>query len=137
MRAKNVIGKFTCIKPNIMEAEALSGIKIKTEDDVKNVGQWFVNKGVKKVFITLNRDGVYYKDSQKEGFIRPKDVKINSATGAGDSFSATILIGMLKDRDIKEMAKYGMAAAQITMESSNAVSKNMNKEEIERRISNV
>lgn len=137
MRAKKVIGKFTCIKPNIMEAEALSGIKIKTEDDVKNVGQWFVNKGVKKVFITLNRDGVYYKDSEKEGFIRPKDVKINSATGAGDSFSATILIGMLKDRDIEEMAKYGMAAAQITMESSNAVSKNMNKEEIERRISNV
>jgi pseudouridine kinase len=80
---------------------------------------------------------VYYKDSKKEGFIRPKDVKINSATGAGDSFSATILIGMLKDRDIEEMAKYGMAAAQITMESSNAVSKNMNKEEIERRISNV
>lgn len=137
VRAKKVIGRFSCIKPNIMEAEVLSDIKINTQDDIRRAGRWFVDRGVEKVFITLNKDGVYYKDREKDGFIRPGSVNINSATGAGDSFSAAILMGMVTGMDVREIAKYGMAAAQITMESSHAVNKDICKEEIERRIANV
>ncbi len=134
VKARRIIGKFACIKPNIMEAEVLSGMKIKSEDDIKKAGSWFMEQGVKKVFITLNKDGVYYRDGVSEGFIRPGKVKINSATGAGDSFSAAILMGMVKGMKAGDIAKYGMAAAQITMESSSAVNKDICKEEIERRM---
>ena len=120
-----------------MEAEALSGIKIQGEEDLKKAGSWFIDQGVKMVFITLNKDGVYYKDKNEDGFIRPGNVKIESATGAGDSFSAAILIGMAEGLGVKDIAKRGMAAAQITMESSLPVNKYMSKEEIERRITNV
>jgi len=137
VRAKDVIGKFTCIKPNIMEAEILSGIEIKDETDLKRAGSWFIEQGIEKLFITLNKDGVYYKDRNTEGFVSPGSVKIKSATGAGDSFSAAILTGMINDMCIEDIAKYGMAAAQITMESSRAVNQNICKEEIERRIKNV
>ena len=137
VRAAGIIGRLTCIKPNVMEAETLSGIKIETEDDLREAGQWFVDQGVKMVFITLNKDGVYYKDADEEGFIRPGKVKIESATGAGATFSAAILIGMAKGLRVRDIAKYGMAAAQITMESSQAVNQDMSREEIERRIANV
>ena len=137
IRAKNIIGKFSCIKPNIMEAEVLSGIEIQNEADVEKAGRWFISQGVEKVFITLNKDGVYYTDGIKSGFIRPGEVKLNSATGAGDSFSAAILLGMVQDMDVEKIAKFGMAAAQITMESSQAVNKYICKEEVERRIANV
>ena len=137
VRAQDVIGSFTCVKPNIMEAEVLSGIKITCEEDLKTAGQWFIDKGVEKVFITLNKDGVYYKDKDEEGFIRPGQVKVVSATGAGDSFSAAILMGMVLEMSARDIARYGMAAAQITMESSHAVNENMSKEEIERRIKDV
>ena len=136
VRAKDVIGSFTCVKPNIMEAEVLSG-KITCEEDLKTAGQWFIDKGVEKVFITLNKDGVYFKDKDEEGFIRPGQVKVVSATGAGDSFSAAILMGMVLEMSARDIARYGMAAAQITMESSHAVNENMSKEEIERRIKDV
>ena len=137
VRAKDVIGKFTCIKPNIMEAEILSGIEIKDETDLKRAGSWFIEQGIEKLFITLNKDGVYYKDRNTEGFVSPGSVKIKSATGAGDSFSAAILTGMINDMCIEDIAKYGMAAAQLTMESSRAVNQDICKEEIERRIKNV
>lgn len=137
VRAAGVLGKLACIKPNIMEAEALSGIKINGEGDLKKAGSWFIDRGVGMVFITLNKDGVYYRNKEEEGFIRPGKVKIASATGAGDSFSAAILIGMAEGLGIKDIAKLGMAAAQITMESSQAVNHDMCKEEIERRIANV
>ncbi len=134
-RAKNVIGAFHSIKPNLIEAEVLSGIKIENEADLKKVGAWFIEQGVANVFITLNKDGVYYKNKTKEGFIRPPEcIKIESATGAGDAFSAVILLGMADDTDTEETAKLGMAASQVAMESEKAVNDKMNFEEIKRRI---
>ena len=133
VKARKIIGKFECIKPNVMEAEALSGLKITSEEELRAAGGCFIQQGVKKVFITLNKEGVYYRSPDREGFIRPKDISPVSATGAGDSFSAAILIGMVRGLDIEEIAKIGMAAAQVTMESPGAVNKAISKAEIERR----
>ena len=137
VKAKDVIGKFACIKPNVMEAEILSGMEIRSENDLKRAGQWFIDQGVGRLFVTLNKDGVYYKDRHCEGFIRPGHVKISSATGAGDSFSAAILLGLEEDMDTKDIARYGMAASAIAMESSSAVNQNISREEIERRLADV
>lgn len=134
VRAKKHIGDFHSIKPNLIEAEVLSGIKIENEEDLRRAGGWFIEQGVKNVFITLNKDGVYYKNKQKEGFIRPAEcIKIESATGAGDAFSSVVLIGMVDEKEIDEIAKLGMAASQVAMESEKAVNDKMNFEEIMRR----
>ena len=118
-----------------MEAEVLSGIRITDEADLKRAGDWFLAQGVKQLFITLNKDGVYYKDQQKEGFIRPAEgLRIVSATGAGDSFSAAILLGCVKNFDIEQIARMGMAAASVAMESGQAVNSNMNLNELKRRM---
>ena len=133
-KAKNCIGRFYAIKPNRMEAEELSGISIETEADLSRCAQWFLDQGVKQVFITMNKDGVYYCDGEKEGIIRPGDVNLVSATGAGDSFSAMILLGMAEKRDIEETARMGMAASSIAMESRTAVNENMSRDELLRRM---
>lgn len=135
VKAKRFIGRFHSVKPNIMEAEILTGMTISDEEGVRKAGQWFIDQGVKRVFITLNKDGVYYRDENGDGFIRPaKDLKVVSATGAGDSFSATIMLGFVQGRTAEETARMGMAASSIAMESAHAVNKNMNMEELLRRI---
>ncbi|MBQ4649698.1 MAG: carbohydrate kinase family protein [Firmicutes bacterium] len=135
VKAKNIIGRFHSIKPNIMEAEILTGMRINSEEDVRRAGQWFMDAGVKRVFITLNKDGVYYRDEEGDGFIRPaENLKVVSATGAGDSFSATIMLGFVNGKSAEETARMGMAAASIAMESARAVNKDMNMEELLRRI---
>ncbi len=135
VRARNLVGRFYSIKPNLLEAEVLSGIRITNEADLKKAGDWFLAQGVKQLFITLNKDGVYYKDQQKEGFIRPAEgLRIVSATGAGDSFSAAILLGCVKNLDIEQTARMGMAAASVAMESAQAVNRNINLKELKRRM---
>lgn len=135
VKARNCLGGFDSIKPNIIEAEILTGITIDGDEDVRRAADRLLEKGVKRVFITLNRDGVYYRDSESEGFIRPADnLKIVSATGAGDSFSATILLGSVQQRKTDEIARMGMAAASIAMESGRAVNREMNLQELLRRI---
>ena len=135
VKARNCLGGFDSIKPNIIEAEILTGITIDGDEDVRRAADRLLEKGVKRVFITLNRDGVYYRDSESEGFIRPADnLKIVSATGAGDSFSATILLGSVQQRKTDEIARMGIAAASIAMESGGAVNREMNLKELLRRI---
>lgn len=135
VKAKHCLEGFDSMKPNIMEAEILTGVTINGYEDVRRAADRLLEKGLKRVFITLNKDGVYYRDEKSEGFIRPADdLNIISATGAGDSFSATILLGSVKGRETEEIARMGMAAASIAMESSRAVNENMNIQELLRRL---
>ena len=134
IKAKYCLGGLESIKPNIIEAEILTGIAIDGDEDIRRAADVMIAKGIKQVFITLNRDGVYYTDGSREGFIRPaENLNIVSATGAGDSFSATILLGMARGKSTEETARMGMAAASIAMESSRAVNSKMNLQELLRR----
>ncbi|MEG1470087.1 MAG: carbohydrate kinase family protein [Anaerovoracaceae bacterium] len=135
-RARDIIGRFHTIKPNRMEAEILCGIPINTEKDLKIAGQWFLDQGVKRVFISLSENGVYYKDDKSEGIIKPKNVNLISATGAGDAFSAAIVLGHIKEWTVEETAKFGMATASIALESKTAVNRSINLEEVMRRMKN-
>ncbi len=135
VKAKNCLGGFESIKPNMIEAGILTGISIYSDDDVRRAADRLLEKGVKRVFITLNKEGVYYRDAASEGFIRPADnLRIVSATGAGDSFSATVLLGSIQGINIEDTARMGMAAASIAMESGRAVNTEMNMQELLRRL---
>jgi len=127
-RAKMIIGRFHTVKPNRMEAEVLSGMSITSGDELEKAAQWFVDQGVKRVFITLGPGGVFYQDEEKSGMIRPEPGEIVSATGAGDAFSAAILYSYLHGFDIKKTAETGMAAAKIAMQSKSAVNSRMSEE---------
>lgn len=124
-RARNIVGRFHTIKPNRMEAEILSGMTIMSAEELEKAGQWLIDQGVKRVFITLGPGGVYYQDEKDSGLIRPEPADIVSATGAGDAFSAAILYSHVKGFDVKKTAKLGMAAARIAMQSKSAVNRLM------------
>lgn len=127
-RAKKLIGRFHTIKPNRMEAEILSGMTIMNLEELEKAGEWFVNQGVKHVFITLGPGGVFYRNENESGLIAAKPENIISATGAGDAFSAAIIYSHLKGLDIKKAAEMGTAAAAIAMKSKSAVSSLMSAE---------
>ena len=133
VRVKNFVGRFCAVKPNKIEAEAILDMKIETEEEVRAAGRRFLELGVSQVFITLGEDGVYFLEDGDEGFIRPgDDMIIRSATGAGDSFSACILLGISMGMRAETIARMGMAAAKITMESTNAVNKELSMELIKK-----
>lgn len=129
VRAKDFVGRFFAVKPNRIEAEAILDMKIETDEDVRAAGRRFMELGVSQVYITLGDEGVFFMESGDEGFIRPaKGINIKSATGAGDSFSACILLGISMGMNARKIAEMGMAAARITMESQSAVSEELTME---------
>lgn len=120
-RVKDYIGRFHTIKPNRIEAELLSGIRISDEASLARAGQWFCDQGVKRVFISLGETGAYYKSAGEEGIVPARPVGILSATGAGDAFSAAILLGHVRGLSAKETAKMGIACSSVAMEARTAV----------------
>ncbi len=120
-RVKPIIGRFHTIKPNRIEAELLSGIKIVDDASLRQAGSWFCSRGVRRVFISLGEEGVYYRDETGEGVIGTSPVRIVSATGAGDAFSAAILVGHVRDFSAEDTAKLGIACASLALEVKSAV----------------
>ncbi|MGO1370517.1 MAG: carbohydrate kinase [Senegalia sp. (in: firmicutes)] len=134
LKIKDIIGKFHTIKPNKYEAEILSGIKIKEKKDLEKAAEFFLDKGVKNIVITLGKDGVFYKNENVSGHIKSPKINIINATGAGDSFIAALIHGHLNDFPIEKSVVFSIATSIITMRSHDTVSKNISKDNINKII---
>lgn len=112
---KDLVKYFHTIKPNRIEAGAMCGFEIKTDEDLKKAGQMFIDMGVTNVFISLDADGIYYKTKDEEGKIKTKPIVVKNVTGAGDSFVAGVGYGYMKNYSIKDTVKYAIAMSNITI----------------------
>ncbi|RDY23003.1 winged helix-turn-helix transcriptional regulator [Romboutsia maritimum] len=125
MKIKNITGRFNTIKLNQYEAESLSGIKINNLEDVKLCSKYFLDTGVKNVFITLGKNGVFCANEQKSIHVKGVKIDIVSATGAGDAFTSALVYSHLNDFDLEYSAKFSMAASIIALSHKNTINPNM------------
>lgn len=125
IKIKDIIGKFHTIKPNKYEAEVLSGIKIKSNKDLERVADFFLNKGVKNIIITLGKDGVYYKNINTSGHIKSSEINIINATGAGDAFMAALIYGQYNGLLLKDSVIFSIASSLLAMMDESTVNRNI------------
>lgn len=125
LKIKDILDRFEGIKLNKYEAETLSGIKIENPDDVKKSCEFFINKGIKNVFITLGGDGVYCANTDKAVHIPGVKINIVNATGAGDAFMSGIMYGFMNDLDLEETAKFSVGASILALSHKNTINPNL------------
>ena len=121
LKAKSILDRLYILKCNSIEAELLSGIKVEYENDYEKLIEHFLELGVKKVFITLGKDGVAYGDENEIFISKNKIITPVNTNGAGDAFMAGLLYGEAKGFDLYDMVKFGSGCAQITIQHKNAV----------------
>lgn len=136
-RVKDIIGYFHTIKPNKLEAEILSGMEINDNDDIKKAGEFFINKGVKNVFITLGKDGVFYCDSKNTKLLKTPQVKVVNATGAGDAFVAGLAYSYLNNYDLDYTACFSSAASILALSHENTINPSMSLEKINNKMKEI
>ena len=125
LKIKDILDRFEGIKLNKYEAETLSGITIENLDDVKKSCEFFINKGIKNVFITLGGDGVYCANTDKAVHIPGVKINIINATGAGDAFMSGIMYGFMNDLDLEETAKFSVGASILALSHKNTINPNL------------
>ena len=132
-KISHLVKYFHTIKPNRFETEALCGFKIETNDDLRKAGRFFIEQGVKNVFISLDADGIYYitSDGEEGTLACCEPVKVKNVTGAGDSFVAGIGYGYMNNLNIKDTLKYSVAMSIITITHEETINPDMSHELVE------
>ena len=134
LKIKDKIGAFHTIKPNKIEAELLSGIEIKDEKDMLKAAEYFLQQGVKRVFLTLGSEGVFYHDGKMHQFIRSPQVKVVNATGAGDAFLAALAYSRFHNYEIDESARFSMAASILALSYDETINPNISEENVRKKM---
>jgi sugar/nucleoside kinase (ribokinase family) len=102
--------------PSIREAREIVGT-----EDPKQIAAFLQEKGVGTAVIKLGDKGCYVKPGLEPGFFSdafPTDVV--DTTGAGDSFVAGFLTGVLKKWDVKSSAELACAVAAMNIRAVGA-----------------
>lgn len=131
-KASSFLGRFHTIKPNLIEAEHLSGIVYKVSEDLKTMLQFFMNQGIKQVFITQGEEGCFYGNAFEFSTIHTKKSKILSSSGAGDAFMAGLVFSYLYEFNMKETATFATAMSLANLQSEKVVNPQLDLELINR-----
>ena len=121
-RIKPHLSAFDTLKPNRLEAELFTGVKIDTIADAKKAAQIMLDQGVKNVFISLGKDGILGANQSQMLHVSPFKTKIVNANGAGDCTMAAIC--WCRCHDIDSLQRIGwitQAAASLALESPRSV----------------
>ena len=114
--------RLAILKPNALEAEALTGLPVHGRPSAERAAQALVDMGVAQVFITLGERGACCADADGVRFIPGAPVQMVNATGAGDAFTAALAWAMVNGRDRPlSRALAGLAAASLAVESKETV----------------
>lgn len=131
----------TAIFPNLEEAIQLTDTPLSKNQDVidmfyvepdhSKIANTIRDRGVKHVFITLGSRGVYYAGEEGERFFPPIPTQVVEVTGAGDAFLAGIVYGVSHQQSYMKSCEFGLAAAHITLQTSQSTSSELNEENLQ------
>ena len=136
-KLRPILSKIHTLKPNKLEAELLSGVKIESKADVEKAAEKLLELGARRLFISLGSEGVYAAMGDERLWLPNLPGHMVNTTGCGDAFMGAIGWAYLEGRDLKETALAGLAAGAIAMESDETINPAMSATAIKNRIQNI
>ncbi len=131
IKIKPFLSKIFCLKLNVIEAELLTGIHYQTMDDLNQMGDMLLERGVKEIFITLGDQGAYYTNLREAIFRNAIPVKIKNSTGAGDAFFAGAIYAKMNHLN---PLSYAMSNAVLNLSDEKSVCSQLTKELLEKTV---
>ena len=129
-----VLSGIHTLKPNRLEAEVLTGVKITDEESLNRAADALLDAGVKRVFLTLGSGGVLAADGERRvRMSNPGVIPVNT-TGCGDAFAAALVWAYEKGMDLERSAVAGLAAAAVAMSGNETVNPLMSEDKLKYEI---
>jgi len=101
------------IVPNETEAQSLTGIKWRSDQDIRRMAEKLLKMGVKNVVITLGPRGFFFKNRREEFWMKAFNVKVLDTTAAGDAFLGAFATGLAENKPIREALRWANAAGAL------------------------
>ncbi len=133
-KLRPILSRIHTLKPNKLEAELLSGVKIETMEDVEKAADKLLEMGVHRLFISLGADGIYAAMGKERVRLQNLPGEMVNTTGCGDASMAAIAWAYLEGMDLKQTALAALAAGAIAMESAETINPAMSATAIRNRM---
>lgn len=132
-----MLGLIDILSPNTLELEEITGIK----GDREAAARFLLDRGVKHVVIKLASEGSLYigeYGTYKQEAFSKSGVAIVDTTGAGDCFTAALVVKLLESgggrsiEEFREAMQFASVAAFISVTRKGAMESMPTREEVER-----
>ena len=134
-RLKPLLPRLTLLKPNVPEAELLTGMTISGDADLPRAADALHQLGVRRVYISLGNRGVWADDAREGGVLLPCiPGPVVSSSGCGDAFVAAAADAYLDGLNTMQAADRALAASAICAEDPAAVSPKLSKKAIDLKL---
>lgn len=111
------------IAPNETECALLTGIELTDEDSMLKSADYFRERGVKHLLITLGDRGVFYSTPDDHGLVPAFKVKAVDTTAAGDTFIGALCSQLEKNlANVEDSLRYAQRASSLTVQRMGAMS---------------
>ena len=127
-RIMNYLDRLEMLKPNNYEAEIMSGLRLKDENDYENMLDWFIKQGSRSIVISMGARGVIGRKGDEAYHLSNADIEIVNTTGAGDAFMAGYIYGQYHGYGFLDSLRYALAASAIAIKSADTVSSEISEE---------
>ena len=134
-KLRPILNKIHTLKPNMMEAELLSGVTIRSKADAETAAKALVEKGVKRVFMSMGAEGMYAATEAEQLWLPNIPGNMVNTTGCGDSAMAALVWAWMNGMDLENSMRAGLAAGSITMESAETINPVMSATALNQRMS--
>ena len=117
LRFSRVLSRLSAIKPNLLEARALTGCR-RAED----CADALLEAGVDSVFISLGSEGMLAASGKDRILLPCEKTGLVSATGAGDAATAAVVWALVRGLGLAAAARAAVLAGAITIEAEESSS---------------
>ena len=107
-----VLGRLAAIKPNLLEARALTG-----KQSPEDCAEALLRSGVGSVFLSLGAKGLLAASGEERVLLPCERTEIVSATGAGDAATAAVVWAMVQRLDLTAAARAAVLAGALAAAS--------------------
>ena len=133
-KLSGLLGHVHTLKPNRIEAELLTGVKITDGKSLRAAADALLLQGVQRVFLSLGEGGVLAAQRGETQIVPICKANAVNATGAGDAMMAALVWSYLTGRSLAESAAAGTAAAALAVESEETINPKLSAEAVEARM---
>jgi ribokinase len=132
---KEVLSFIDWLILNESEAEVITGHLVKDDSSAVQAAKILVERGVRRVVLTLGSRGSIYLDGSNKMIRVPAfSVTPIDTTAAGDTFIGSLAASVMEDHDVQKALEFASASAAITVTRNGAQNSIPNRDEIEQFI---
>jgi ribokinase len=127
--------------PNQLEAQALSGVQVRTVDDARRAAEKMLIRGTKTVIVKMASQGAVIirmnNGKAEPTLVSGYRVPVVDTTGAGDAFAAGLAVALSEGVPLEQAVKFANAAGAVACTKRGAGAAMPTREEVENLIAGI